>query len=105
MVVDSQRGELYLAEYEISATEVALRGGPRIVKPVDVAHGGSILGPHAKRWFPTALDVFPEASFVAELARDPATERPVDALEPVYLREKSFVKAPPPRIAGALSPS
>ncbi len=91
-----------MAEYEISGTELTLRNGPRIVKPGEVAHGGLILGPHAKRWVLSALEVFPDATFVAALARDPATVRPVSELEPVYLREDSCVKAPPPRIAPAL---
>lgn len=104
MVVDAQRGELYLAEYEISSSEAALRGGPRIVQPAEVTQGSPILGPHAKRWFLSALEVFPDAAFVAALARDPATLRPACELEPVYLRENSFVKAPLPRIAPAFYP-
>lgn len=40
---------------------------------------------------------FPEARAVATLAAEQQCFVPADKLEPIYLRDTSFVKAPPPR--------
>jgi hypothetical protein len=40
----------------------------------------------------------PEAAVIAELAGQASHWVPAEQLEPIYLREFSFVKAPPPRV-------
>jgi len=45
-----------------------------------------------------ARRLFPSAAMIARLAADRADFLPGDRLEPVYLRETSFVKAPARRV-------
>jgi tRNA threonylcarbamoyl adenosine modification protein YeaZ len=102
IVVDAQRGEFYLATYEIFA------GGFREIAALKLAArdevlaaakpSGIIAGPGAGKWFEGARDVFPGATVLGEIASKRPDYAPGEKLEPVYLREISFVKAPPPRI-------
>jgi hypothetical protein len=48
---------------------------------------------------PGAIDLNPSASALLELAAAIAERRPGEKLEPIYLRETSFIKAPPPRFS------
>ena len=48
-------------------------------------------------WFPAGRVMFPRASALAELALRRTDFIAPQKLEPVYLRETKFVKAPPPR--------
>jgi tRNA threonylcarbamoyladenosine biosynthesis protein TsaB len=99
VVVDAQRGEFYLAAYEISA------GGWREIEPLKIvplaeiqsrADAKEVLaGPDAARWFPNGRTIFPRAVMLAKLAADRNDFLPGERLEPVYLRETNFVKAPP----------
>ena len=105
-VIDAQRNEFYLARYEISAdgshvTE-ALRLATReeVQKRLDA--GDALLGPEAAQWFPEARDRFPDAATLAKLAAQRHEYVSGDKLEPIYLREVSFVKAPPPRSLAGL---
>ena len=63
-----------------------------------VAAGEVLLGPEADKWFPTARVLFPDAAMLGALADGRTEFIPGEKLEPVYLRETSFVKAPPPRV-------
>lgn len=102
IVVDAQRGEFYLATYEIHPA------GFREVSPLKLATredvlaaakgGGVIAGPGAGKLFEAALNVFPTAASLGELASKQSNYVAGERLEPVYLREISFVKAPPPRV-------
>ncbi len=101
VVIDAQRGEFYLAGYELDAA------GPRCVEVLRLAtleeaqararDGATLIGPEANRWFPSARVMFPDAATIAQLAAGRTDFVTGDKLEPVYLRETSFVKAPPPR--------
>lgn len=102
LVVDAQRQEFYLAVYDLSAS------GCREVKPLRLAtlaemrqlerDGEVLAGPEAGRWFPGARLVFPRAAALARLALKRKDFVPGERLEPIYLREARFVKAPPPRV-------
>jgi tRNA threonylcarbamoyladenosine biosynthesis protein TsaB len=99
VVVDAQRGEFYLATYEISA------GGWREIEPLKIvplaeiqsrADAKEVLaGREAARWFPNGRTIFPRAAMLAKLAAARNDFLPGEALKPVYLRETSFMKAPP----------
>lgn len=102
VVIDAQRGEFYLAGYELSPVarrEVApLRLATLAEAQADGAAGELLIGPEVTRWFPEGRPVFPRAAMLARLAggrRDFVTG---EKLEPIYLREISFVKAPPSRV-------
>lgn len=100
VVIDAQRGEFYLAGYELRGDQAVETSGLRLASRADVearmAAGDLLIGPEATKWFSSGTIVHPTAIVAASLARnlDPV---PGEKLEPVYLREVSFVKAPPPR--------
>jgi tRNA threonylcarbamoyl adenosine modification protein YeaZ len=101
-VIDAQRNEFYLATYELEAA------GARVIEPLRLAvfsevaarveAGQAIIGPEANRWFPTARLLFPDAGALAKLAAGRTDFVSGESLEPIYLRETSFVKAPPRRV-------
>jgi len=61
--------------------------------------GGMLIVPEGTRCFPEVRPVFPRAAVLARLASGRAPLVSGVELEPIYLRETNFVKAPPPRIA------
>ena len=95
LVIDAQRGEFYLATWQISASERREVTSLRIVPAAEVAArkaaGEIFAGPEMERV------LFPSAAKVALLAAERADFLPGEKLEPIYLRETSFVKAPPSR--------
>ena len=102
VVVDAQRGEFYLARFEISAAGVKEVEPLRIVTAAEVASranaGEMLTGPEVSRWFPAGHAFFPGAAMLANLAAGRADFSAGENLEPVYLREPNFVKAPPGRV-------
>jgi tRNA threonylcarbamoyladenosine biosynthesis protein TsaB len=99
-VIDAQRGELYRAKFLV--TEVTINPiTPLAIKSIAETKAelpGKIIGPEAARWFPEGLVIHPSAIKLAHLALKSRMPTPGESLEPIYLREVSFVKAPPPRI-------
>ncbi|MGB7746931.1 MAG: tRNA (adenosine(37)-N6)-threonylcarbamoyltransferase complex dimerization subunit type 1 TsaB [Verrucomicrobiia bacterium] len=101
VVIDAQRNEFYLAAHEISAA------GRREVEPLRIATRTEaesrtdtneiLIGPEVARWFPNGRMVFPRAAFLGQLALSRSDFLSGDKLEPIYLRETNFVKAPPRR--------
>jgi len=100
-VMDAQRNELYLAAYEISAAGWKETGPPRIVTRAEVESladaNEPLIGPEVTRWFPNGRTVFPRAAVLGRLALSRSDYAAGDKLEPIYLRETNFVKAPPSR--------
>jgi tRNA threonylcarbamoyl adenosine modification protein YeaZ len=102
VVIDAQRNELYLANYEISAT------GWHEIKPLRLANlaevqedqkkRGTLVGPEVTKWFPSGRVIFPRAETLARLALGRTDFSPGEKIEPIYLRETKFLKAPPPRV-------
>jgi tRNA threonylcarbamoyladenosine biosynthesis protein TsaB len=96
-VVDAQRGEFYLAQWEITA------GGRREVVPLGIVTAAELaaresagelsVGPERDR------RLFPTATAVAALAAGRDNFLAGDKLEPIYLRTTSFVKTPASRLA------
>jgi tRNA threonylcarbamoyladenosine biosynthesis protein TsaB len=95
-LVDAQRGEFYLAQWDIARdarTEVVPL---QIVTAAEIqsrqAAGEVCAGPESVR------RLFPTAAAVAALAAGRGDFITGDKLEPIYLRATSFVKAPPGRL-------
>ena len=105
VVIDAQRGEFYLAGYDLSPE------ARRETEPLRVASlpevqarqqaGGILIGPEVAKWFPGSLVLYPRAATLGQLARGRTDFVPGEELKPIYLRETQFVKAPPPRILPA----
>jgi len=98
VIVDAQRNEFYLATYEISADRWSA------IEPLQIVTMGEIqsraeareilIGPAVTRWFPDGRMMFPRAATLARLAVQQDGLVAGERLEPIYLREANFVKAP-----------
>ena len=106
VVIGAQRNELSLVRYEVSAAgcrEVTpLRLAVREEVLARVRAGETVLGPEVKSEWSAARRLFPDAAMVGQLASLRSDFLPGEKLEPIYLRQTSFVKAPPPRIIPAV---
>lgn len=99
IVIDAQRNEFYLARYDIAG------GARRLIEPLHLAaqaeierrDAEKIVGPDLTPWFPRAINLYPDAAVLATLAATRADFVSGDKLEPIYLRETAFKKAPPLR--------
>jgi tRNA threonylcarbamoyladenosine biosynthesis protein TsaB len=95
VVIDAQRGEFYVATWDISAgarNEISpLKIIPAGELAARLAAGEMVVGPEMARV------LFPAAAAVARLATERLDFVPGEKLEPVYLRATSFVKAPAAR--------
>ena len=102
VVIDAQRGEFYLASFESTGdklTEVAaLRITSRAEVEARMKAGDALLGPDVVREFATGQAFHPGALMLGGLARGRSDFVSGDRLAPIYLREASFVKAPPSRV-------
>ena len=102
VVVDAQRGEFYLATWELADATARETQPLRIVSRDTVetlaTGGGLLIGPEVTRWFPAARTIHPRAATLAGLAATRTEFVAGDTLEPIYLRETAFVKAPPARV-------
>jgi tRNA threonylcarbamoyl adenosine modification protein YeaZ len=102
LAIDAQRGEFYMANYDMMQTDAARLLEPlRIVSAeavrAELATGHTVAGPALRDSFPDALNLFPDAGTLARLASERQDFVAGEKLEPIYLRETAFVKAPPPR--------
>jgi len=96
VIIDAQRGEVYRAGYEISDTSLTEIEPLKIDSPGQALAGRCAVGPQVTKWYSSGKVVVPKASTIATLAGKIGAG--ADAkLEPIYLRETTFVKAPPPR--------
>jgi tRNA threonylcarbamoyl adenosine modification protein YeaZ len=102
VVIDAQRGEFYLAGYELNAEGQRETSPLHLTPPDEVRErertGERLIGPEVLRWFPNGRVVFPRAAMLGRMAPGRKDFVPGEKLEPIYLRETSFVKAPPPRV-------
>jgi tRNA threonylcarbamoyladenosine biosynthesis protein TsaB len=102
-LIDAQRQEFYTAVYDLDDSAA------RTVQPLRIetlaqaneraAQGEVIVGPddHAV----ITRRIFPTAAVIVRMALMRSDYLPGEKLEPIYLRETAFVKAPPPRFAPA----
>ncbi len=101
VIVDAQRGEFYIAGYELTAN------GPREIEPLRIVsaaevtqrgeRGEVLIGPEVTRWFPSGKTIFPRAATLGRMALSRTDFISGEKIQPIYLRETKFVKAPPPR--------
>jgi tRNA threonylcarbamoyladenosine biosynthesis protein TsaB len=103
VVIDAQRGEFYLAGYELTAESRREVEPLRLVASAEMQArqqaGGILVGPEASDCLPGSRLLFPRAATLGQLACGRGDYVPGEKLEPIYLRETRFVKAPPPRFA------
>lgn len=95
VVINAQREEFYFATYDITETGCTEITPLKIVSRADVlslSEGRIIIGPEAPK-FPAGRLLFPGAAAVAKLAAQRSDIHSTEQLEPIYLRETSFVKA------------
>lgn len=101
VVIDAQRDDLYAQTFEIGETGFKSTGTLKLAKPEAVREeleaDTMVVGPEADRWFPEARLLRPEAAALGRLALAADEWIQASDLVPIYLREPSFVKAPPPR--------
>jgi len=104
-VFDAQRGELYLTGCLLRETDWEITEPLRLATVAEAKSRGEqgdiLAGPEVTRWFPAGRILFPSAAMLGRLAAARGDFVPGEKLEPVYLRETTFVKAPPPRVRPA----
>jgi tRNA threonylcarbamoyladenosine biosynthesis protein TsaB len=95
VVIDAQRGEFYLAAWDVSAAGRTEAAPLKIVPATEVearkAAGEICVGPEV------GVAFFPSAAMAARLAAERCAGLSDKKLEPIYLRETTFVKAPAAR--------
>ena len=98
LAVDAQRGEYAVAKAESGR----LLEPPRLCSldelKAQIGLGLRVAGPDLGPALPGAIELYPEATWLA-LQADRRDSVAPETLTPVYLREASFVKAPTPRSA------
>jgi tRNA threonylcarbamoyladenosine biosynthesis protein TsaB len=102
LAIDAMRGEFYAAEYDLSEAGWKVVSELRITTKTELealqATGKKVFGPDLQKAFPSAVPLYAQAGIVAEMAVKRGEFRSANELEPVYLREVSFVKNPPTRV-------
>jgi len=106
IAIDAQRNEFYCASYELTSQECTLTSPLRLVSLDEaLAHATRsqmIVWPNLQQRFPPGRVLLPDAAMLGQLAATRTDFINGAALEPIYLRETTFVKAPPPRNIPAL---
>jgi tRNA threonylcarbamoyl adenosine modification protein YeaZ len=102
VVIDAQRQEFYQGRYVLDSAGVREASPLQIVTLGEVRQrqsaGARLVGPDIGKLLPEAGLVFPRAATLARLARGREDFPTGEKLEPIYLRETNFVKAPPSRV-------
>lgn len=102
IVIDAQRNEFYLSQNTIEEngrTELKPLRLATLAEVQEIEHTGqTLIGPEVTKWFLGGRIVFPRAAVLGQLALRRSDLVFGEKLEPIYLRETTFVKAPPPRI-------
>jgi tRNA threonylcarbamoyladenosine biosynthesis protein TsaB len=100
-VLDAQRGEFYMAAYDLGGQTTTccepLGLVSREMVQTVLDKGGCVAGPEISKWFPSGLELFPDAVTLGLMAAREQKYISGEQLEPIYLRAITFVKAPTPR--------
>ena len=99
IIVDAQRSDVYLQNFQLNEGSAEPLDELRIVPRENVRELTKVVGPDAKKFLANAIEMAPSAEFLVKLRKAGAVV-PGEKLEPIYLRETSFVKAPTPRQIG-----
>ena len=97
IVIDAQRGDVYRARYSCAAESCREIAPLHIIPSKNIEAQGMIVGPDASKFMAGATDLSPSAETLAKLAMNIGKRVPAEQLEPMYLRQTTFVKATPPR--------
>ena len=101
IAIDAQRNEFYCASYELTSHQCTPTAPLRIVSfdeaLAHAAHSQMLVWPELQHKFPQSRALLPDAAMLGQLASARTDFIGGAALEPIYLRETSFVKAPPLR--------
>ena len=101
-LIDAQRNEYYVAGYAITENDRRVIEPLHIVPHAEVLEragkGQRFMGPNRVAGVDIQL-LHPQAAALAKLAASSSEFVPGEQLEPIYLREAKFVKAPPGREA------
>jgi tRNA threonylcarbamoyladenosine biosynthesis protein TsaB len=103
LAVDAQRGEFASAWAEAGRLLEPIRLRSKDELLGRLGQGEWVGGPDLERLLPGARPLFPTAAGALALAVN-AVAVPAETLAPSYLREASFVKAPPTREIAGLQP-
>jgi len=99
IAIDAQRDEFCLAAYEIGAVDWREAAPLRLARLDEVralvGRGETVIGPDSAEWSAGARTLFPDAAVLGQVAGQRNDFLPAEKLEPIYLREIAFVKAPP----------
>ncbi len=99
VVVDAQRDEFYVADYESDGGTVRVRKELRILTRIETSRLASpLVGPDLTASGLIGTAISPCAGFVARIAKKQGRSSEASELIPIYLRETAFIKAPPARI-------
>jgi tRNA threonylcarbamoyladenosine biosynthesis protein TsaB len=102
IVIDAQRNEFYLARYEITPEGWHEINPLHLVPELEVQQlcesGQTVIGPEIIESFSKAKNMSPDAAMLGHLAASRSDFISGDKIEPIYLRETDFKKAPPRRI-------
>jgi tRNA threonylcarbamoyladenosine biosynthesis protein TsaB len=103
IVIDAQRHEFYCATYSITPQNRQVVEPLRLVdqpalRALAAQPDTLLIGPEVTRWIPGGRILCPDAEALLQLANPAVQSVPAENLEPIYLREVTFVKAPPPRV-------
>jgi tRNA threonylcarbamoyl adenosine modification protein YeaZ len=102
-VIDAQRKEFYVATCDLGANPARIIETLHLETTQQVAEratrGETLFGPEEN--LRGNRVVFPDALVLARLAAGRTDFLRGEQLEPIYLRETTFVKAPPPRVSSA----
>jgi tRNA threonylcarbamoyl adenosine modification protein YeaZ len=105
IIIDAQRNEFYQAVYNVSITGYQETESLKLATLDQIQarylSGEVMIGPEVNRWFKDGRILFPDAAVLGMLAARRTDFMPGEKLEPIYLRETTFVKAPPPRVLPA----
>ena len=102
VVIDAQRGEFYVATYDLTPQGCAEIQPLQITTQADLLRrqrmGETLVGPDVSHRLDAVRKVFPRAATLGRLAIGRSDFIPGEKLTPIYLRETNFVKALPLRV-------
>ena len=99
VVVDAQRDEFYVADYQSDGGMVALQKDLRILTRTETTSlPGPLVGPDLMACSLVGTEIIPSANVVGLIAKREGQTIEASNLVPIYLRETAFIKAPPARI-------
>ncbi len=109
VLIDAQRNEFYFASYDISTDGVSTKESLRLLSLEEVQNrcvtGETLIWPDLKDRFQNGQVLLPDAVTLGLLAESRTEFVSGDKLEPIYLRETSFIKAPPARVIPSVQSS